>query len=192
MASNMLPTNGGLFIGLVTKMIKALIDLGASVPVTMVTEAEMQPQLDLFTEKNDGFNEARSARQAASDTYQAAMAAVYGWLLAARLALVPKFGNRWSTAWAQAGFINNSTAVPAKAPDQLALIAALKTFFTKNASYQSPSTDVTPAKAAALITAATTAQKDLSDETMALKAAGDAWTLAYDPLANSATQLIKN
>lgn len=87
---------------------------------------------------------------------------------------------------------NNTTAVPTKAPEQLALIAASKTFFTKNPSYQSPSTDVTPAKAAALITAATQAQKDLSDETMALKAAGDAWTLAYDPLADSANALIKN
>ncbi len=192
MASNRLPTNGGLFIGLVTKMIKGINDLGLSVPVTMVTAAEMQTELGLFTEKNDSYNEARSARQAASDIYQAAVASTYTWLLAARLALVPKFGSRWSTAWAQAGFINNSTAVPAKAADQLALIAALRTFFTKNPSYQSPGTEVTAAKAGTLIAAATTAQNNLRDKAMELKDAGDAWTLAYDPLRDSAVQLIKN
>lgn len=192
MASNRLPTNGGLFIGLVTKMIKGINDLGPSVPVTMVTAEEMQTELDLFTEKNDGYNEARSARQAASDIYQDAVASIYTWLLAARLALVPKFGSRWSTAWAQAGFINNSTAVPAKAPDQLALIAALKTFFTKNPSYESPGTGVTAAKAGTLMTAASTAQTNLSNKAMELKDASDAWTLAYDPLRDSAVQLIKN
>lgn len=46
-----LPTNGGLFIGLVTKMIKGIIDLGPSVPVTMVTAEELESQLELFKGK---------------------------------------------------------------------------------------------------------------------------------------------
>jgi hypothetical protein len=152
----------------------------------------MQPQLDLFTARNDSFNEARSARQTDSDVYQTSVAAIYTWLLSARLALVPKLGKRWSTAWAQAGFINASTAIPAKVGDQLALIALLKTFFTKNPSYEAPGTGVTATQAGVLIKAKDDAQTDLNADEIALKDASDLWTQAYDPLADSARQLIKN
>lgn len=132
MASNKLPTNGGLFISLVKKMIAGIIKLGPSVPVTLVTAEEMQGQLDLFAGKDEEYNSARSKRQTLSDAYQAATGAVYTWLLAARLALVPTLGQRWSTAWAQAGFISPSTAIPSKIAERLSLINSLAVFFTKN------------------------------------------------------------
>ena len=53
MASKKLPTNGGLFILLIKKMIAGIIKLGDGVPITLVTVDEMQPQLDLFSAKND-------------------------------------------------------------------------------------------------------------------------------------------
>jgi hypothetical protein len=181
-----------LLINLVKKMIAGITNLGPSVPVTMVTAAEMQAQLDPFIAANSDYNTARSDRQTASDVYQAATANIYTWLLAARLALIPKLGIRWSTVWAQAGFINPSTAIPAKIADRLALINSLKTFFTDNPTYQSPNTDVTPAKAATLIAAVESAQTDLTEKEMLLNDAGTAWTSAYDPLVESCTALIKN
>jgi hypothetical protein len=192
MASNRLPTNGGLLIDLVQKMIVGIHDIGPSVPVTMVTRAEMQAALDPFTAANTAYNTARSDRQTASDAYQAATANIYTWLLAARLALVPKLGSRWSTIWAQAGFINRSTRIPAKIADRSALIVALKTFFTANPTYQSPNTDVTPEKATELITASDTAQAELTEKEMVLNDAGTAWTATYDPLVEACTTLIKN
>jgi hypothetical protein len=192
MASNKTPTNGGLIISLGRKMKVGIIKLGPSVPVTMVTADEIEAQLGPFVTANNAYNKARSTRQKASDAYQTATSAVYAWLLAARLALVPILGKRWSTAWAQAGFISATTAIPAKVADRLALIAALETFFEDNPSYESPNTGVTAAKATTLIAAANTTQETLTDEDMAFDDAGTAWQLTYDPLAGSVTALIKN
>ena len=69
------------------------------------------------------------------------------WLLAARNVLIPTFGTRWSTAWAQAGFINPSTAVPVRIEDRLALALSLSIFFRNNPSYEAPSLNVTSAEA---------------------------------------------
>lgn len=192
MASNKLPTNGGLLIGLVQKMIVGIIDIGSSVPVTMVTDAEMQAALDPFIAANTAFNTARSERQTASDAYQTATGNIYKWLLAARLALIPKLGRRWSPLWAQAGFISHTTRIPTKITDRTALIVALKTFFTVNPTYQSPNTDVTPTKAGALIATATTTQAALTEKEMVLAGADIAWTAAYEPLVELCMTLIKN
>lgn len=192
MASNRLPENGSLFIALILKMIAGIIKLGASVPVTMVTAEEMQEQLGPFREANEDYNTARSTRQEASDNYQAALAKVYNWLLAARLALIPRLGLSWSTAWAKAGFITPTTAIPRKITDRLALIALLQAFFKKNPSYESPNTGVTAAQAASLIAAADQMQEKFTEEDMAFDDADTAWQLAYTPLAESAMALIKN
>jgi hypothetical protein len=192
MASTKIPKNGGLFIAFFIKMIKGVTNLGAGVPVTMVTATDMEAKLDLFTEKNNAFNTARSARLAASEAFQASMAAVAVWLQASRNALVPKLGNRWNTAWAQAGFINTSTAVPVKTEARIALIAALRDFFTAQPSYEAPSLDVTAAQATSLYDAAVGAQQLLATKAMGLKTAGDDWILAYNPAAALAQRLIKN
>lgn len=192
MAQAKIPTNGGLFIALIKLMIQGVVDLGTSVPVTMVTAALMQAQLVLFTSKNNQFNTARSARQTASDAYQACQADILVWLQAARNALVPKLGNRWNTLWAQGGFINASTAIPTRIKDRVALLSALADFFTAQPSFEAPGLDVTAAKAKSLGDAAAEAQKELTKKEMALKTAGDEWTAAYDPLYDSAQTLIKN
>ncbi len=192
MASNKTPRNGGLLISLARKMIGGIKKIGASVPVTMVTAEEMEAQLAPFIAADNAYNKARSVRQKASDAYQAATSAVYDWLLAARLALVPILGLRWSTAWAQAGFIRATTAIPSTVADRLTLIASLESFFKDNPGYQSPSTGVTAAKATALIATVELTQEAVTDEDMAFDDAGTAWQLAYDPLAASATALIKN
>ena len=91
-----------------------IVKLGAVIPVTMVTAAQMQEDLDAFAKVDGDFNAARSAQAKASGEFQAEMGKVYEWLLAVSNTLASRFGTRWSTAWAQAGFINHSTGVPAK------------------------------------------------------------------------------
>lgn len=113
-----------------------IVQLGAVIPIPMLTAAQLPSALEAFIAADSDFNAARSARQAASDTYQAATGAVYDWLLAVSNMLATRFGTRWSTAWAQAGFINNSTGIPTKIEDRLGLALALVNFFTANPSYE--------------------------------------------------------
>ncbi len=192
MASNSLPTNAGQLIGLGNKMVTGMTKTGPSVPVTMVTDAQMLADLNGFIAAEDAFNAARSATQAASDVYQAALGAVYVWLQAARTVLVPKLGRRWSAAWAQAGFINHSTAVPRRVEDRLSLVLALFAFFRDNKSYEVPSLDVTSEAATAKRGAALEAQSLLADEAMLLKDAGETRGTAYDTLVATMRTLISN
>ena len=192
MATNKLPTNAGQLIGLGSKMVMGLGKVGPGVPVTMITQAEMQTNLDAFVTAEDGFNAARSATQGASDVYQTALEAVYVWLLAARSVLVPKLGQRWSTAWAQAGFINHSTAVPARVEDRLSLVLALFAFFRTNPSYEVPSLNVTSAEATKKRDAALAAQSLLADQEVLLKTAGDTRAIAYEALVAGMRALISN
>ena len=98
MATNILPTNSAQLIGLAQKMIAGIVKFGAAIPITMVTAAQMQTELDAFVTVDGDFNAARSARQTASDTFQTAEGAVYDWLLAVSNMLATPFGTRWSTA----------------------------------------------------------------------------------------------
>jgi hypothetical protein len=192
MASNTLPTNSGLLIGLAENMISGINAIGAQVPVTMVTVANMQSALDAFIAADGAFNAARSARQSASDAYQAAIGALYPWLLSVSNVLASYFGTRWNTQWAQAGFINNSTAIPAKAGDQIGLALSLVGFFTANPSYEVASMGLTAAQGTTLRSAVVTAQGALTAAMAALSTIGNTWTTAYDALTALMRALLKN
>ena len=192
MASNSLPTNAGQLIGLGNKMYVGMGKTGPSVPVTMVTEEQVLTDLNAFIAAENGFNAARSAAHAASDLYQTTLGEVYAWLQAARNVLVPKLGLRWSTAWAQAGFINGSTAVPRRLEDRLALVLALFAFFRDNPSYQVASLDVTSAKATEKRDAALVAQSAWADAEMLQKDTFETRTAAYDTLVATMRTLISN
>lgn len=81
------------------------------------------------------------------------------WLQVTRNVLASRFGNRWSTLWAQAGFISPSTKVPGRIEEKLTLALKLANFFTANPSYEVASMDVTAAEAESLRDAAVTAQQ---------------------------------
>ncbi len=192
MATNILPTNSAQLIGLAQKMHTGIVKLGAAIPVTMVTAAQIHDDLEAFVAVEGDFNAARSARKEASDAFQTAEGAVYDWLLAVSNMLATPFGTRWSTAWAQAGFVNHSTAIPTKIEERLGLALALVTFFTKNPGYEVPSMKLTAAEGTTLRDAALAAQDGVATATVTLNTIGDAWTTAYDTLLDAMRELIKN
>ena len=106
--------------------------------------------------------------------------------------LVIHFGDYWSAEWAQAGFINNSTAIPTRIDDRIALTLALAGFFTKYPSYEVAVLEVTAAKATALRNTALTTQDAVTTAVQGLKDAGTAWQSAYDALTQTMLALVKN
>ena len=186
-----LPTNAGQLLGLGYKMESGLVELGAALGITQITPAKFQTYLTAFSNADNAFNAGRSARQAASDTYQAAVAAMDDWLAVTKSVLVGSFGIRWTTEWAQAGFINYTTQLPRKIEDRIALTGRLAAFFTKNPTYEVPTMKVTAAQAAAEQSTVLAKQLGLTNSTRGLAVLGQAWTDAFNALTNEMWLLIK-
>ena len=169
-----------------------IVQVGAGVPITMVTTAQVQTDLDAFSAVEASFNAGRSTRLAVSEVFQGKMEAIYGWLLAVSNVLASRFGTRWSTAWAQAGFVNRSTRIPTKTEEQLGLALSLVKFFTANPTFEVPSMKLTAAEGTTLRNAALTAQQTLTTAVVSLNTIGEAWTTAYETLVGAMRALIKN
>jgi hypothetical protein len=192
MGSNILPTNSGQLIGLGVKMQAGIVSLGTTLKLSLVSAEQFEADLNAFITQDGAFNAQRSARQAASGAFQGSIASVYSWLLGVSNTLATAWGTRWSTQWAQAGFINNTTGIPAKTEDRLGLLLALVKFFTANPSYEVPSQNQTAAYGTTLRTAALSAQTALTAATVTLNTIGDAWTQAYNTLIADMNALIAN
>ena len=192
MANNTLPTNSAQLIGLAQKMHTGIVQLGVEIPIVMVTAAQVQTDLDAFIAVDVNFNAARSTRLAVSEVFQGKMESLYAWLLGVSNVLATRFGTRWSTAWAQAGFVNHSTGIPTKMEEQLGLALSLVKFFTANPTFEVPSMKLTAAEGTILWNAALTAQGTLTTATVALSTIGDAWQTAYEKLVGLMRELIKN
>ena len=186
-----LPTNAGQLLGLANKMEGGLTELGQKLGITQITAAGFQTYITAFENADNAFNAGRSARQADSDAYQSDLAAMDDWLTVTKNVLVARFGIRWSTAWAQAGFINNTTQIPAKIEDRIALAGRLVACFTANPSYEVPSMLVTAAQGATLQDAVQAAQLALTNAVRALAKLGQTWTDAYAALTNQMWLLIR-
>ncbi len=65
------------------------------------------------------------------------------WLVTVRSVLGRSLGETWSASWAAAGFINNSTAVPADNMSKIALATSLEMYLTKNPDQERPDMQVT-------------------------------------------------
>lgn len=174
MANNSLPTNSGQLIGLGGKMLAGLTSLGTTLKITQVTPVEFQAELNAFIAGDGDFNAARSAKQAASDAFKPADTALSEWLQVTRNVLAARFGNRWSTMWAQAGFTDATTAVPRRIEERLGLALNLANFFTANPGYEVVSMNVTAAQATVLRTAAVNAQQGVMTAEVTLKTKSDA------------------
>lgn len=61
-------------------------------------------------------------------------------------------GSQWSGTWAETGFPNQSTAVPATIGERQALLASLQTYFTNHAAHANAPLNITAAQAGTLFT----------------------------------------
>lgn len=150
----------------------------------------MQAGTDSFVAADKGFNDARSAQQAAYDIFHADDDALTAWLTKARAVLVTFFGLRWSTQWAQAGYINGSTAVPSTISDRLALALRVTAFFAANPSFEAASLGVTAAIATELRTAAVTSQQAVAAAATDLKQKAATRETAFNTLISKMRLLI--
>jgi hypothetical protein len=173
-------------------MVQGMEELSVPLGLTLISTAQMQTNLSAFITQDGAFNAARSAQQTASDAWATAQAAIYAWLLGVSNTLATHFGTRWNTQWAQAGFINNTTAIPAKIEDRLGLTLALVNFFTAQPTYEVATLNQTAAYGTTLRTTAVNAQAAVTAATVTINNIGALWQTAYDTLVKGMRSLIMN
>ena len=191
MSNNQIPSAKKDFTALAGKMTVGLTALGTVLEITQITAATMQADLDAYMNAGTSFNLARSARLAMYEVYHTRIDELYVWLGRVSGVLTGFFGFRWSNQWAQAGYVNNSTAIPSSINGRTALTQELVAFFTADPNYQAPQLTVTAAVGAAQLAAVLNAQAAAVTSDANLAAAGQARAEAREALATQMRMLIR-
>jgi hypothetical protein len=191
MAGNNIPTNTNQLIGLANKMLTGLSGLGTSLGITQITPEAFQADLNAFTTEESSYIATRSSRQADYNRFHSAEKALTDWLQITRNVLAARFGSRWSTAWAQAGFVNASTALPVRIQSRIALALRLINYFTANPTAQVASMNVTAAQGTTLRSGTLSAQDALMTSSVLLNTKSEARATAQTKLVDAMRALIK-
>ena len=184
--------NDAQIYNLATKNYQGLVEDGEDIGITMVTAPEMLAARDAF--KNAG-NDVGTKRNALRNAYQVshpAMDALYKWLLTTRSVIAGRLGDRWSAAWAEAGWPGPSTAIPKTIAGRISVGSSLKSYYTANPTYEVPSMNVTAAKADELTMAASNAQEGVANAEAALQTSGDTRDLARTTMLFKMSTLLAN
>ncbi|MEO7724211.1 MAG: hypothetical protein ABIU29_05915 [Chthoniobacterales bacterium] len=190
--ANPLPSNNGQIYDKATQNYEGIVAQGAAIPFTMVTTPEMLAKRDAFKNAGDSFGTARNSVHSAYQVFKPAMLALHTWLVTVRAVLARRIGERWSAAWAAAGYPGPTTQVPDTAAEQISLGVSLKAYYTANPTFEVPTLDVTADKADELTTAAVTAQNAVNTAEAALTAAGQTRETARTNVLGAMSSLIAN
>ena len=113
------------------------------------TEAILRSTLADTRTKENTLQNAKAAKLTAAAAQRTADQAGKQFILTARDSLKPRLGSKRSQPWVPAGFVNNSFGIPKSLAERVALLVALKDYFTANAGHEAPSLDITATEAQA-------------------------------------------
>ena len=162
MAQNPTPRSAKAISNSAGQMAAGIDQVGASVPVTVITKPQMLANRMAFNTAETQFNAGRKALRNAYTASHTAETGLYDWLGSAKAVLVSSFGQRWSADWAAAGFVNHSTAIPNTMGDRLGLAEDIVEFLTDNPTYEVTSLDVTAIFGQGVCDAAVAGQEGVS------------------------------
>ena len=186
------PRNWAQIFNLATKMYNGIVKYAATIPITLVNAPQMLASKTAFRNVGDTFNMARSNARVAYQVSTPAQEALHAWLLTARKILAVQLGDRWSAAWAAAGFVSPSTQVPETIEARIGLGKSLESYFTANPARERPDDDVTAAKASEMTDAAILGQNAVVTAEAALKTADEARPPAKANLLGLFSDLLSN
>ena len=146
----------------------------AALGLVHYSAASIQSDLGSAQQTELTFQATRSVTLAASNAMLTARAGALLYVEQARTVLRTYLGERWSTTWTQAGFINHSLRLPTNTAGVLGLLRALQAYFTSHAAQQNTLVGVTAVAAGPLITTLDNTQKALDTAKCAQRAKRDA------------------
>src|ERR1051325_2378349 len=116
-------------------------------------ETVLRTELAGSRSANSNFQTAKAARLAAFAAQDEADNNAIVFITSARDVLKTRLGGRYSQAWDEAGFPNQSIAVPGRLSQRTELLKSLETYFTNHPTHEVASLNVTAARAGTLHTA---------------------------------------
>ncbi|MDQ6654713.1 MAG: hypothetical protein M3Y80_02720 [Verrucomicrobiota bacterium] len=143
MATNEVPSTPKQLSQTAAQFVLGIQRVGPSVPVTLITAAALTDDMNTFDRAEDDFGNKRKDLKSAYDVFTPASDAMLAWLNAARPILISHFGYGWTAAWAAAGFVNRSTAIPKGHDDRLGVARSIIAFLTANPDFEVKSSRVT-------------------------------------------------
>ena len=125
--------------------------------ITHTTPAGLQGVLDTARNNESLFQRSRNGKQQAQESLKSAKSVGKDFAVKARDALRPFFGTKWSVGWSEAGFKNQTLAIPEPTPDLSELLRSLRAYFVNHSNHQNTVALVTEENAAAHLAGLTTA-----------------------------------
>lgn len=163
MATNALPRQLDRIFALAEDMADGLQTHESAVGIKQNTEAALRAALSAAQAAENNFQTKRNAKTLAVTAQTVADSNGKAFIAAAKSVLENYLGRHWSSAWASAGFVNGSTAIPNTLAERQSCLDALKTYFTTNPTHQNPPLNVTAPKASNLFTALSDARSAVND-----------------------------
>jgi hypothetical protein len=119
------------------------ISLNPGLPFTHTTGSTLANALTVALAKEAAYQTARQARQAAHAAQRNTKTTARDFVSKARDVLRPYLGTKWSVAWAQVGFKNNSLALPRAQAKLRETLRLLTNYFSQHTTHQNTALGVT-------------------------------------------------
>ena len=173
MSSNPTPENNDILRALADRLADGCHQHEVSLGIKQNTEAAMRSAIGTLAASELQVGLKKAAVSDAYDALQATDVAGEEVLIACKLRLQLKLGQRWSAAWEPTGFPHKSVAVPKLADERFTLLDSLKDYFTAVPANES-------AEAGATAAICQTAWTNLSNARQAVANAESALTTAFN------------
>ncbi|HEY1769388.1 MAG TPA: hypothetical protein VGG02_03935 [Chthoniobacterales bacterium] len=192
MARNDFPSTNMGKIRIARQMAFGIVKVGASVPITLTTEDELETCCAALQAAESAVGVARVAKMEAYADSKPAAAAVAEFLTTARPIFASNFGNRWSASWAPVGWAGPSTMIPKTKDARLGLLDAMVNFLVKNPNYEVANSGVTALDGAAVYNYAVLTEEDVVEAIQGLQAVQEVRAAARAALLQVMRAVVKN
>jgi hypothetical protein len=133
---NRLPQKRATLFSQAESMAAGCAEHETSVQLAQNKETNILSDLDAAAASENIFQAARSAKLDAVKDQRTADKSARAFIVTARDVLKPHLGTSWSQLWAEAGFVNNSLAVPKAQANCIALLIKLKSYFAAHPAHE--------------------------------------------------------
>ncbi len=145
MASNPTPADDGVLSALAEDIADGCHLHEVVIEIKQNTETVIRAAIAGVGSAKLGLGSSVNALGTLFDNLQAADAAGESTLKDCRLRLVKVLGSQYNAGWGEAGFPNQSTAIPSNQAQRFTLLAALRNYFTANPTAESVDMEATAA-----------------------------------------------
>lgn len=190
MASNRMPDQNNQLFALAEDMADGLNLHQTPIGIKQNLESSVRTDLTAAQTAETNYQAKRQAKVVATTAQTVADSNGKAFIATAKRVLENYLGAQWSQAWATAGFVNGSTAIPSKIEERQSCLSALNAYFAANPTHANPPLNVTAAQANNLMQALSTARSNVHNAATQVGTAKAARDTTIESLRNRMRGLV--